>query len=69
MTSFSYADVSLDDLLLGIGGILLVATTAGTLFLINAAPGVIAAATTPFLLPREKPHFCDLEQMSNRRRE
>ena len=30
------------------------------LFLINAAPGVIAAAATPFLLPREKPHFCDL---------
>src|SRR3984885_67048 len=30
------------------------------LFLINVAPGVIAAAATPFLLPREKPCFTDL---------
>jgi MFS transporter, DHA2 family, multidrug resistance protein len=30
------------------------------LFLINVAPGVIAAAATPLLLPREKPHFSDL---------
>ena len=30
------------------------------LFLINVAPGVIAAAATPFLLPREKPRFADL---------
>src|ERR1700730_17896318 len=30
------------------------------LFLINVAPGVIAAAATPFLLPREKPSFADL---------
>jgi DHA2 family multidrug resistance protein len=30
------------------------------LFLINVAPGVIAAAATPFLLPREKTCFTDL---------
>jgi MFS transporter, DHA2 family, multidrug resistance protein len=30
------------------------------LFLINVAPGVIAAAATPLLLPREKPRFSDL---------
>ena len=30
------------------------------LFLINFAPGVIAAAATPFLLPREKLRFADL---------
>jgi MFS transporter, DHA2 family, multidrug resistance protein len=30
------------------------------LFLINVAPGVIAAAATPLLLPREKPCFTDL---------
>jgi MFS transporter, DHA2 family, multidrug resistance protein len=30
------------------------------LFLINVAPGVIAAAATPLLLPREKPRFADL---------
>ena len=30
------------------------------LFLINVAPGLIAAAATPFLLPREKPCFADL---------
>src|ERR1700731_3369878 len=30
------------------------------LFLINVAPGIIAAAATPFLLPREKPDFNDL---------
>ena len=30
------------------------------LFLINVAPGVMAAAATPFLLPREKPRFADL---------
>jgi DHA2 family multidrug resistance protein len=30
------------------------------LFLINVAPGVIAAAATPFLLPRDKPRFADL---------
>ena len=30
------------------------------LFLINVAPGVIAATATPFLLPREKPRFADL---------
>jgi MFS transporter, DHA2 family, multidrug resistance protein len=30
------------------------------LFLINVVPGIIAATATPFLLPREKPHFPDL---------
>jgi MFS transporter, DHA2 family, multidrug resistance protein len=30
------------------------------LFLINVAPGVMAAAATPFLLPREKTRFADL---------
>ena len=30
------------------------------LFLINVAPGIVAAAATPFLLPREKPNFTDL---------
>src|SRR5258706_9080664 len=30
------------------------------LFLINVAPGVIAAFATPFLLPREKTRFADL---------
>jgi DHA2 family multidrug resistance protein len=30
------------------------------LFLINVAPGLIAAAATPFLLPAEKPNFTDL---------
>jgi DHA2 family multidrug resistance protein len=30
------------------------------LFLVNVAPGVIAAAATPFLLPAEKPNFTDL---------
>jgi DHA2 family multidrug resistance protein len=30
------------------------------LFLINVAPGVIAAAATPFLLPRAKPRFADI---------
>jgi DHA2 family multidrug resistance protein len=30
------------------------------LFLINVAPGVIAAAATPFLLPKDKPRFADL---------
>src|SRR5216684_24282 len=30
------------------------------LFLINVAPGIMAAAATPFLLPREKPRFADL---------
>ncbi len=30
------------------------------LFLINVAPGMIAAAATPFLLPRDKPRFADL---------
>src|SRR5580704_789980 len=30
------------------------------LFLINVGPGVIAAAATPFLLPRAKPRFADL---------
>jgi MFS transporter, DHA2 family, multidrug resistance protein len=30
------------------------------LFLINVAPGCIAAAATPFLLPEEKPNFTDL---------
>jgi DHA2 family multidrug resistance protein len=30
------------------------------LFLINVAPGVIAAVATPFLLPREKPRFADI---------
>jgi MFS transporter, DHA2 family, multidrug resistance protein len=30
------------------------------LFLINVVPGIIAAGTTPFLLPREKPRFSDL---------
>jgi DHA2 family multidrug resistance protein len=30
------------------------------LFLINVAPGMIAASATPFLLPRQKPRFADL---------
>ena len=30
------------------------------LFLINVIPGIIAAAATPFLLPREKPCFSDI---------
>jgi DHA2 family multidrug resistance protein len=30
------------------------------LFLINVVPGIIAAAATPFLLPRAKPRFADL---------
>ncbi|THD71690.1 MAG: DHA2 family efflux MFS transporter permease subunit [Bradyrhizobium sp.] len=30
------------------------------LFLVNVVPGVVAAAATPFLLPREKPLFSDL---------
>jgi DHA2 family multidrug resistance protein len=30
------------------------------LFLINVAPGVIAAVATPFLLPREKPRLADI---------
>jgi DHA2 family multidrug resistance protein len=30
------------------------------LFLINVAPGIVAAAATPLLLPREKPNFTDL---------
>jgi DHA2 family multidrug resistance protein len=30
------------------------------LFLINVAPGVIAAMATPFLLPSEKPRFADI---------
>jgi MFS transporter, DHA2 family, multidrug resistance protein len=30
------------------------------LFLINVAPGIVAAGATPFLLPREKPRFSDL---------
>jgi MFS transporter, DHA2 family, multidrug resistance protein len=30
------------------------------LFLINVAPGIIAASATPFLLPRTKPRFADL---------
>jgi DHA2 family multidrug resistance protein len=30
------------------------------LFLINVVPGIVAAAATPFLLPREKPLFSDL---------
>jgi DHA2 family multidrug resistance protein len=30
------------------------------LFLINVAPGVIAAASTPFLLPNDRPRFADL---------
>src|SRR5258707_621266 len=30
------------------------------LFLINVAPGVVAAAATPFLLPRASPRFADL---------
>src|SRR6202000_1457431 len=30
------------------------------LFLINVAPGFAAAAATPYLLPRERPHLADL---------
>jgi len=30
------------------------------LFLINVAPGVVAAAATPFLLPNDRPRFADL---------
>jgi MFS transporter, DHA2 family, multidrug resistance protein len=30
------------------------------LFLINVAPGMVAASATPFLLPRDKPRFADL---------
>jgi MFS transporter, DHA2 family, multidrug resistance protein len=33
------------------------------LFLINVAPGVIAAAATPWLLPREKPRLADLSTL------
>jgi MFS transporter, DHA2 family, multidrug resistance protein len=33
------------------------------LFLINVAPGVIAASATPFLLPRDKPSFADLASL------
>ena len=33
------------------------------LFLINVAPGLIAAAATPFLLPEEKPNFADLASL------
>jgi DHA2 family multidrug resistance protein len=33
------------------------------LFLINVAPGVIAAAASPWLLPREKPRFADLSTL------
>src|SRR3982075_926195 len=34
------------------------------LFLINVAPGVIAAAATPFLLPNETPRFGDLATLA-----
>jgi DHA2 family multidrug resistance protein len=34
------------------------------LFLVNVAPGVIAAAATPFLLPRAKPRFAKLDGFS-----
>ena len=37
------------------------------LFLINFAPGVIAAAATPFLLPREKLRFADLATLDRLR--
>ena len=37
------------------------------LFLINVAPGVIAATATPFLLPREKPRFADLATLDTHR--
>src|SRR6204780_760883 len=30
------------------------------LFLINVAPGMVAASATPFLLPRDKPRFADM---------
>src|SRR5580658_5961304 len=30
------------------------------LFLINVVPGIVAAAATPFLLPRDRPRFSDL---------
>jgi DHA2 family multidrug resistance protein len=33
------------------------------LFLINVAPGIIAAATTPFLLPAERPHLRQLSSL------
>jgi MFS transporter, DHA2 family, multidrug resistance protein len=33
------------------------------LFLINVVPGVIAAATTPFLLPGERPRFANLKTL------
>jgi MFS transporter, DHA2 family, multidrug resistance protein len=33
------------------------------LFLINVAPGLVAAAATPFLLPRDKPRFADLASL------
>ena len=33
------------------------------LFLINVAPGVIAAAATPFLLPNDRPRFADLAML------
>jgi DHA2 family multidrug resistance protein len=34
------------------------------LFLINVAPGVIAAAATPWLLPRKKPRLADLSTLN-----
>jgi hypothetical protein len=37
MTPFSYADISLDDLLLGIGGMLLVATFVMATIVVNLA--------------------------------
>ncbi len=33
------------------------------LFLINVAPGIIAATATPWLLPEEKPHFAGLSTL------
>src|SRR5579883_274331 len=35
------------------------------LFLINVAPGLVAAAATPFLLPREKPNFAEFKNLDS----
>src|SRR5260370_34514262 len=44
----------------GVGGWITETWSWDWLFLINVAPGIMAAAATPFLLPRGKPRFADL---------
>src|SRR5260370_34408454 len=44
----------------GVGGWITETWSWHSLFRINVAPGIMAAAATPFLLPREKPRFADL---------